>query len=507
MTESGAPFRRVLVANRGEIACRVLRGVREVGAAGVAVYSDADQGARHVQIAEAAVALGAPEPAASYLDIDKLIAAARDTGCDAIHPGYGFLAENADFVRATEKAGLVFIGPTVEAMEALGDKRAAKSVAKAAGVPCVPCFDGVDASDDDMREAARRLGFPVLIKASAGGGGRGMRVVTAEADFFAALTAARREAKQAFCDDAVLVERFVQPARHIEVQVIGDGDGGVIALGERECSIQRRHQKLLEESPSPFVSDDLRQRLESAAVSLAREVRYRNAGTVEFLVDEAGDFRFLEVNTRLQVEHPVTELVTGVDLVHLQLWLAAGRSLANLLPEGRPALRGHALEARICAEDPQHNFLPAAGRLAVCVEPEGPGVRVDSGFGQGDEIPAHYDSLLAKVIVHASDRAAAVQRMQLALKDAAWLGLPTNTDLIARVVEHTAFKSGDLRTDFLAVHPELLAGNGDPPDTVLQAAALAGAFHSTSSANSSPTASTASPWDLHDDFRLSGAGS
>ncbi|MEZ5988648.1 MAG: biotin carboxylase N-terminal domain-containing protein [Planctomycetota bacterium] len=505
------PFRRVLVANRGEIACRVIRGVQESGGEAVAVFSDVDARALHVRRADRAVALGGSAPAESYLAIDKLLAAARDQGCEAVHPGYGFLSENAAFARAVEDAGMVFIGPTAEAMQALGSKQAAKQVAEAAGVPCVPGFDGRDADEARFAAEAARVGFPLLVKASAGGGGRGMRLVTRAADFPAALEAGRREAEQAFGDGTMLLERYLVPCRHVEVQVFGDGEGGAAALGERECSIQRRHQKVLEEAPSPVVGDALRAALEEAACALVREIRYRNAGTVEFLVDGEGRFYFLEVNTRLQVEHPVTELVTGLDLVQAQLAIAAGDSLAQALPSALRRPRGWALEARICAEDPVNGFLPAAGLLSLCAPPEGPGVRVDTGFGTGDEVPVHYDSLLAKLIVYGPDRASCLRRMEHALVHSAWLGLPTNVDFVLSVLRHPAFQAGDLRTDFLEAWPELTpAPAGTPPDEVLAAAALAPVFAGgpapTATSAASEVADPWSPWRAIDGFRPSAQG-
>jgi acetyl/propionyl-CoA carboxylase alpha subunit len=499
-------FHRVLVANRGEIAVRVLRGVRELGLTGIAVYSEADRGALHLREAAVAVPIGPAPPSESYLSIDRILAAARETGAEAIHPGYGFLSENAGFARACRDAGLIFIGPSPEAMERLGSKRVAKATARAAGVPVVPGYEG-DADTGELAEQARRIGFPLLVKASAGGGGRGMRIVAAEGELADAVEAARREAVQAFGDGTLLLEKLLRPARHIEVQVMGDAAGNAVALGERECSVQRRHQKLFEESPSPAVGTVLRADLESAAVALAKHVGYASAGTVEFLVDETGAYYFLEVNTRLQVEHPVTELVTGLDLVHLQIAVAMGRRLEELLPEGARVLRGHALEARVCAEDPEHGFLPAAGRLLVCDLYRGPGVRVDTGFEAGSEVPLHYDSLLAKVIVHAPNRAACLHRMQTALQRSAWLGLPTNADFLLRVVRHPAFAAGKLRTDFLDVHPELLQPPVDVPREALAAAALFGVIggNGTGVAAAAPAAGLApaprSPWGETDGFR------
>jgi acetyl/propionyl-CoA carboxylase alpha subunit len=466
-------FRRVLVANRGEIAVRVLRALRELSVESVAICSDPDRDAPHALAADVVVPIGGSAADESYLDIGKVIAAAARTGAEAIHPGYGFLSENPAFARAVAAAGLTFVGPGAEAMELLGSKQQAKEVARKAGVPVVPGHGDDDGDAASMLAAADRVGFPLLIKAVAGGGGKGMRLVHDRADFGGALAASRREAAAAFGDGRVLLEKLVAPARHVEVQIMADHHGGVVSLHERECSVQRRHQKVLEEAPSPAVDAGLRRRLGEAAVALAHTVGYRNAGTVEFLLDERGQFYFLEVNTRLQVEHPVTELVTGLDLVHLQLRCAAGERLDDLLAGRDFAPRGWALEARICAEAPEHGFLPAAGRLSVMREPQGPGVRVDSGVCEGAEVSVHYDSLLAKVIVHAPTREAACRRMAQALRDAVYLGIPTNVDFLRRVVEDTDFVAGRLRTDFLERKPDLAAAPSPPPDAAYVAAVLA----------------------------------
>jgi 3-methylcrotonyl-CoA carboxylase alpha subunit len=467
------PFGRVLVANRGEIAVRVCRGLLELGIEPVAVFSDADRAAAHARAAKIAHPLGGQTARESYLDVEKILDAARATSCAAIHPGYGFLSENPAFARAVEAAGLTFIGPSAEAMERVGSKRSARAAAEEVGVPVVPGFHDDRGDDRALLAEARRIGFPLLLKASAGGGGKGMRLVEREGDFLDAAAAARREAAAAFGDDRLLLEKRVFPARHVEIQIFGDRGGRVVSLHERECSVQRRHQKILEEAPSPAVGAELRQAMGEAAVKLARHVGYQNAGTVEFLLDESGRFYFLEVNTRLQVEHPVTELVTGLDLVHLQVLLAAGGSLDDLLGDRDLRPRGHALEARIYAEDPEHGFLPAAGRLLRVVEPEGPGIRVDSGVYAGCEVPVHYDPLLAKLIVHAPDRAAACRRMARALAQVTYLGIPTNVDFLRRIVLDPDFAAGRLRTDFLEQKPELVRGPEElPPDRAYIAAAL-----------------------------------
>ncbi|MBK8975769.1 MAG: ATP-grasp domain-containing protein [Planctomycetes bacterium] len=471
---SAPPFRRVLVANRGEIAIRVCRGLRECGVESVAVFSDADRDAAHRHAADHAVAIGGRSAAESYLDIARLLDAAASAGCDAVHPGYGFLSENAAFARAVEAAGLTFIGPTGDTMEQVGGKRAARRIAVAAGVPVVPGFDGDLPDDAAWLAKAEEIGFPLLVKASAGGGGKGMRLVERAADFLDALHAGKREAKSAFGDDRMLLERRVLPARHVEIQILGDLHGDVLSFHERECSVQRRHQKVLEEAPSPIVDPELRARMGEAAVRLAKAVGYRNAGTVEFLLDEDRRFYFLEVNTRLQVEHPVTECVTGLDLVHLQLAVAAGARLRDLLPDGVPPPRGHAIEARIYAEVPEQGFLPAAGRLTRVLEAEGPGIRVDSGVRGGAEITVHYDPMLAKLIVHAPDRRTACRRLDEALRDSVYLGIPTNVDFLRRVVRDARFVAGDLRTDMLDLDPDLCAPRAPAiPDSAYVAAILA----------------------------------
>ena len=502
------PFRRVLVANRGEIAVRILRGLREMGVESVAVHSDADSRALHVMVADRAVALGGNSAAESYLDVAKILDAARTTGAEAIHPGYGFLSENAGFARAVRDAGLTFIGPNPEAMALLGSKQSAREVALRAKVPVVPGTEQ-DLGDAGLIAVAKKIGMPVMVKASAGGGGRGMRLVERERDLAEAIAAGRREAKAAFGDDAMILEKAVFPARHVEIQLLGDKHGNVVSLHERECSVQRRHQKVLEESPSPAVDAALRQRMGECAVMLAKSVGYDNAGTAEFLLDARGNFYFLEVNTRLQVEHPVTELVTGVDLVHLQLQVAAGARLTDLLAGRDLTPRGHALEARICAESPEAGFLPAAGLARLVREPQGPGIRFDSGIYAGFDVPVFYDSLLAKLIVHAPDRQRACDRMVLALRQCAILGIPTNVDFLARVVDDPDFRAGRLRTDFLAHKPELARGPTELDERALAAAALCQSIapgRASSGAAGGPAAAAASTWQQLDGFRLWEAG-
>ncbi|MEZ5967201.1 MAG: biotin carboxylase N-terminal domain-containing protein [Planctomycetota bacterium] len=501
---SPPPFRRVLVANRGEIAVRIARGLRELGIEPVGICSDPDRTATHTLAFPRMIAIGGQTALESYLDIDKVIDAAKRASADAIHPGYGFLSENPAFARAVRDAGLTFIGPTPEAMEILGSKGTAKDAAVAAGVPVVPGSNRDQGDDAMLAREADAVGFPLLIKAVAGGGGKGMRSVRSKEDFAGALATARREAKAAFGDDRVLLERFVHPARHVEIQVIADDHGDVVSLHERECSVQRRHQKVIEEAPSPVVDASLRQRMGEAATALARRVGYRNAGTVEFLVDDNLDFYFLEVNTRLQVEHPVTELVTGVDLVHLQVHCAAGGRLRDLLGGRDLEPRGHAIEVRIYAEAPANGYLPAAGRLQLVREASGPGVRVDSGVRTGDEVTVFYDPMLAKLIVHAPTRAEACARMAQALRDSVYLGIETNVDFLRRVVDDEGFRAGDLRIDFLDRKPELAAGPADaPPDLALVAALLAplGVAAAPGAGGSRP-ASTTALWQSVEGLRL-----
>ena len=447
-------FRKVLVANRGEIAVRVIRACQELGVQTVAVYSEADRRALHVRYADEAYFIGPPPPGESYLRIDKLIDVAIRSGADAVHPGYGFLAENATFARAVAEAGLTFVGPSPEAIALMGDKVAARKSAQEAGVPVVPGTPR-SLSDDELLAAAERLGFPIMVKAAAGGGGKGMRIVTNPAELPSALQAARREAKGAFGDDRVYLEKLIEGGRHIEIQVLADEHGNAIALGERECSIQRRHQKLLEEAPSPFVDDELRQRMSETALALVRAVNYTNAGTVEFLVDRDKNFYFLEMNTRLQVEHPVTEMVTGVDIVKEQLRIASGRRLRYTQENIR--LKGWAMEARITAEDPYNNFLPSTGKITLLQEPTGPGVRVESGVFEGFEISLYYDPMIAKVIAWGETRGEALLRLRRALQEYRILGIKTNIPFHRRLLDNTNFIGGVYDTGFLENTPELLA--------------------------------------------------
>jgi acetyl-CoA carboxylase biotin carboxylase subunit len=449
-------FARVLVANRGEIAVRVIRALHELGIEAVAVYSTADRGALHTRLADRAICIGPPPAAESYLRIPALIAAAVTSGCEALHPGYGFLAESAELVRACAESGIVFIGPDAEVMQRMGDKVEARREMEQAGVPVVPGTPG-PASLQEARTTAAELGYPVLLKAAAGGGGKGMRLVHTEGELEDAYRTAASEALAAFGDPRLYVEKALAFARHVEVQVLADGEGGVLTLGERECSIQRRHQKLIEESPSPALSAARRRAMEEAAAQAARAIGYRNAGTFEFLLDSQGDFYFIELNARLQVEHPVSELVTGIDIVREQIRIAAGLPLSRT---GRAERRGHALEVRLNAEDPRRDFAPAPGRVERFRPPLGPFVRVDTWIEEGTVVPPFYDSLLAKVVVWDEERAGAIARMRRALAELEISGLATTRELALEILETEAFVGGDYSTSFLSEHGRLLASLG-----------------------------------------------
>ncbi|HEY3436473.1 MAG TPA: biotin carboxylase N-terminal domain-containing protein [Actinotalea sp.] len=463
-------FATVLVANRGEIACRVIATLRDLGIRSVAVYSDADRLARHVRLADVAVRLGPAEPRASYLDVDAVVVAARAAGADAVHPGYGFLSENADLARACAEAGIVFIGPGIQALEIMGDKIRAKNHVSAAGVPVIPGVAGPHLSDDELVGAAAGLGYPLLVKPSAGGGGKGMVVVDRPEQLPDALAAARRVASAAFGDDTLLLERYLPAPRHIEVQLLADGHGSVIHLGERECSLQRRHQKVVEECPSPLLDPATRDRIGEAACAVARSVGYVGAGTVEFLVsaDSPTEFFFMEMNTRLQVEHPVTELVTGVDLVEWQIRIAGGEPLT--LAQADVRLTGHAVEARVYAEDPSRDFLPATGTVLLLDEPAGDGIRVDTSLHPGLEIGSTYDPLLSKVIAWAPDRAQALRRLEAALARTVVLGVRTNLEYLVGLLGEPDVRTGRLETGLLERLPAWTPRSPDP--VALAAAAL-----------------------------------
>ncbi|MET7940350.1 acetyl-CoA carboxylase biotin carboxylase subunit [Streptomyces sp. NPDC005302] len=463
-------FDTVLVANRGEIAVRVIRTLRALGVRSVAVFSDADADARHVREADTAVRIGPAPAPESYLSVERLLEAAARTGAQAVHPGYGFLAENAAFAQACADAGLVFIGPSPEAISLMGDKIRAKETVKKAGVPVVPGSSGSGLTDAELIEAAREIGVPVLLKPSAGGGGKGMRLVRDATVLADEIAAARREARASFGDDTLLVERWVDRPRHIEIQVLADGHGRVVHLGERECSLQRRHQKIIEEAPSVFLDPATRAAMGEAAVQAARSCGYRGAGTVEFIVPggDASSYYFMEMNTRLQVEHPVTELVTGLDLVEWQLRVAAGEPLPY--EQDDITLTGHAVEARICAEDPARGFLPSGGTVLALREPQGDGVRTDSGLSEGTEVGSLYDPMLSKVIAYGPDRPTALRRLRAALADTVTLGVQTNAGFLRRLLAHPDVVAGDLDTGLVEREAAGLVPDG-VPDEVYEAAA------------------------------------
>ncbi len=464
-------FGKILIANRGEIAVRVAQTVQEMGIKAVAVYSDPDRDAPHVLRADEAYLLECKTAAETYLRGDRIIEIAQRHGVDAIHPGYGFLSENASFAEACGRAGIVFIGPTPEVIRAMGDKVIAKKTLAAAGVPVVPGWAGSgDENASTMVREAEKISFPLLVKAAAGGGGKGMRIVREKKELAAAIEAARREAGAAFGDSRVFLEKYIEHPRHVEIQILGDRHGHVVHLFERECSIQRRHQKIIEESPSPALTAALRERMGEAAVRAAQSIHYTNAGTVEFLVDDRGEFYFLEVNTRLQVEHPVTELTTGVDLVRAQIRVAAGEELPFAQEDLHQS--GHAMEARICAEDPDHGFLPSTGTIDVFIPPVGPEIRVDSGVTRGSEVSVYYDSMLAKLIVRSPSREASLAKLAWALDHFVVLGVTTNIAFLRALIDHPEFRAGRLHTQFLQDYSISPRSAGDIPTEVLFAAGL-----------------------------------
>jgi 3-methylcrotonyl-CoA carboxylase alpha subunit len=496
-------LRKCLIANRSEIAVRIIRACRELGIASVAVYSEADAGARHVALADEAYLLGAAAPGESYLNATKLIQAALDSGCDCVHPGYGFLSENADFAQAVIGAGLVWVGPAPDAMRRMGVKTSARALMESAGVPLVPGFQEEDAGESDFQQAAESIGYPVMVKAAGGGGGKGMRVVYDPRDLPAALAGARDEAAKAFNDPRVFLEKYIEKARHVEIQVLADAHGNTLHLFERECSSQRRHQKIIEESPSPLLDATLRERMGLAAVAAAQAVGYTNAGTVEFIATPEGDFYFLEMNTRLQVEHPVTELVTGLDIVKLQFQIASGERLP--FSQADLSQRGHAIECRIYAEDPYNGFLPAIGMIERFIAPEGPGIRVDSGVQSGDAITIHYDPMIAKLIVYDSTRVGAIQRMQTALAQTVILGTTTNIPFLQSLLAHPAFAAGEVYTRFVDTHLDDLLPEQPPlPEAALVAAALVEmqGGHAREGLRPSPTDDSFDPWSRGDGFRV-----
>ncbi|GAA0283873.1 acetyl-CoA carboxylase biotin carboxylase subunit [Streptomyces polychromogenes] len=493
-------FSTVLVANRGEIAVRVIRTLRELGIRSVAVFSDADADARHVREADTAVRIGPAAAAESYLSVEKLLDAARRTGAEAVHPGYGFLAENAAFAQACAEAGLAFIGPPASAISLMGDKIRAKETVKAAGVPVVPGSSGSGLSDAELVEAAEKIGMPVLLKPSAGGGGKGMRLVRDAGLLTEEIAAARREARSSFGDDTLLVERWVDRPRHIEIQVLADAHGNVVHLGERECSLQRRHQKVIEEAPSVLLTPEIRAAMGAAAVEAARSCGYVGAGTVEFIVPggDPSSYYFMEMNTRLQVEHPVTELVTGLDLVEQQLRVAAGAELGFGQDDVR--LTGHAIEARVCAEDPARGFLPSGGTVLALSEPSGGAVRTDSGLVAGVDTGSTYDPMLSKVIVHGPDRATALRMLRGALADTVILGVQTNAGFLRRLLAHPDVVSGNLDTGLVERDLSGLLPEGVPPEVYAAAALLAQA----SPAGPDRTGAWADPFSAADGWRLGG---
>ncbi len=467
-------FDTILIANRGEIAVRIIRSCKRLGIGAVAVYSDADSRSLHVQTADESVHIGGPRAQDSYLDAEKMIAAALSTGCRAVHPGYGFLSENARFARSVAAAGLVFIGPPAKAIDTMGDKLASKELAAKAGVPVIPGHADALEGEDEALAAADGIGYPVLLKPAAGGGGKGMRIVRVPAEMKAALAASRQETRKAFGDSRIFMERYVEQPRHVEIQILADGFGNVLHLGERECSIQRRYQKIIEESPSPAVSEALRQRMGRAACDLARNAGYVNAGTVEFVLDAQGEFYFLEMNTRLQVEHPVTELVTGLDLVELQMRVAAGERLP--FDQDGVVFNGWAMEARICAEDPERGFIPSTGMITRYAEPRGNAIRVDSGVQTGSNIGVYYDSMLAKVICHGRDREEARIRLVEALNGYHIEGVVTNIDFANSILCHPEFTEGKLTTGFIDRHFESSRPKTQPDRRAFELAALAAAL-------------------------------
>jgi 3-methylcrotonyl-CoA carboxylase alpha subunit len=492
-------FSKILIANRGEIACRVIRTARRMGIGTVAVYSEADAGALHVAMADEARLIGPPPARESYLNIEAVIRAARDAGAEAVHPGYGFLSENAGFAEACAATGIVFIGPSPEAIRAMGSKAAAKALMEAHGVPVVPGYHGADQDDAVLAAAAERIGFPVMIKASAGGGGRGMRVVAEAGEFARALDGARREAKGAFGDDTVLIERYLDRPRHIEVQVFGDRRGNIVHLFERDCSIQRRHQKVVEEAPAPGLTHKRRHEVGEAAVAAARAVGYVGAGTIEFIADKDGErFYFMEMNTRLQVEHPVTEAITGLDLVEWQFRVAAGEKLP--LRQDEIVLSGHAIEIRLYAENPARGFLPATGTLHRLHLPRHEAIRVDTGVRQGDTVTPFYDPMIAKIIACGENRAVARARLAHALADTAVLGVATNLGFLTRVVANGDFADGAVDTGFIDRHRDALLAPANPPSTLALAATLLDRLLSDDDRVRGEAAPD--PWSRRDGWRL-----
>jgi 3-methylcrotonyl-CoA carboxylase alpha subunit len=498
------PIQNVLIANRGEIALRIIHACRERGIRAVAVYSEADADAPHVRYADSAYPIGTSPPHQSYLNIDTLIRVAHAAGCDSVHPGYGFLAESADFARAVIDAGLTWIGPSPNAIERMGDKVEARLLMQSANVPVVPGFEGKGASLADFQSAADDIGYPIMVKAAGGGGGKGIRIVPSPAELPDAISAAQNEAQHAFGDQRIFLERYIERGRHIEVQILADAHGNTVHLFERECSTQRRHQKIIEEAPSPLVDEALRAEIGAAAVRAAQAVDYVNAGTIEFIATDEGEFFFLEMNTRIQVEHPVTEMITGVDLVQMQLAIADGEAL----PFTQDDLQhnGHAIECRLYAEDPRNQFLPAIGKVQQFLPPHAPGVRVDAGIESGSDITIHYDPMIAKLIVHAPDRATAIGRMQRALRETVILGTTTNIDFLQALLAHTMFQDAQVYTRFVDEHlNDLMPPMPTLPDLALIATALhdwQGDAPTSQSSSITSEGDPYSPWRKQDNFRM-----
>ena len=493
-------FAKLLIANRGEIACRVIKTARMMGIHTIAVYSDADRNARHVEMAAEAVHIGGSAPSDSYLNMEKVLAAAKLTGAEAVHPGYGFLSENADFSQLCERNNICFIGPPAQAIRIMGSKSAAKQAMEAAGVPILPGLHATNPSAEELLESAQAMGFPVLLKAVSGGGGKGMRRVDDPADFTEALATAKREAQSSFGDDTMLVEKFLEQPRHVEVQVFCDTQGNGVYLFERDCSVQRRHQKIIEEAPAPGLSAELRVRMGEAALQAAAAVNYVGAGTVEFLLSRDGNFYFMEMNTRLQVEHPVTEMITGVDLVAWQLDIAAGQPLP--LAQADLSIKGHSFEARIYAEDPDNDFLPTAGRVQCLQQPAASAhVRVDTGVVGGDEVGVFYDPMIAKLIVWHEDRGAALQTLAAALSNYRITGLTTNVSFLQRLIDSDAFRAAQLSTDFIERNHEALFG-GDEMDTTLAVPMAAAYLLQQQNSAKRHQGDATSPWYRSDNWRL-----
>jgi acetyl-CoA carboxylase biotin carboxylase subunit len=497
-------FKKILIANRGEIACRIIRACREMGIVSLAVYSEADRAALHVQLADEADCIGPPSAAESYLNMDRIIETARTSGAEAIHPGYGFLAENPKFARRCENAGVVFIGPNSRALELVGDKVRARQTMEKAGIPIIPGMKHVPSDLDEYLAEARKIGYPVMIKASAGGGGKGMRIIYMEEDLRPGIEAGQREARAAFGDESVYLEKYIEDPRHVEFQVLADNYGHIVHLFERECSIQRRHQKIVEETPSQALTLELRRKMGETARTVLEVAGYNNAGTVEFLLDRNKKFYFLEVNARLQVEHPVTELTTGVDLVQQQIRVAAGEKLS--LKQEDLLQRGHALECRIYAEDPGNNFLPSSGKILYLREPRGPGVRHDGGIYGGWEVPIYYDPILAKLIVWAETRESACARMGAALDDYIILGISTTIPFLKEIIAHPEFRAGNTTTGFIKAYFENWREKEGPDEALTLALAAAALDELTPSPKPVKAAAAAeaasSPWQLLGRWRI-----